>query len=179
MPAVGDLVELGEQRLRYLTRIVFGHRVGELPPTFMASVPCRPARTCEPFGPCSVLSAECTKSLTQTAGAIAPAVRNREERARSAARGELTEDAASDLEVPFGHEVHHVVREPRVITRPRRHVQDWASATIGRDRVAPFSGPGEGDLHETNDAKLPFGGHVTDDYRAQAPMGSGKRLCFR
>src|SRR5689334_16694717 len=26
----------------------------------MASVPCRQARTCEPFGPCSVVSAECT-----------------------------------------------------------------------------------------------------------------------
>jgi hypothetical protein len=153
MPAVGDPVELGEQRLRYRTRNVFGHRVGELPPTFMASVPCLQARTGEPFGPCSVLSAECTEALAEPANAVAPAVRDREERARSAARGELTEDTASDLEVPFDHEVHHVVRELRVITRPRRHVQDWAAATIGRDRVAPFSGPGEGDLHETNDAK--------------------------
>jgi hypothetical protein len=73
MPAVGDLVELGEQRLRHLTGVVFGHGVGELPPTFMASVPCRQARAREPFRSCGVLSTECTEALAEAAGAIAPA----------------------------------------------------------------------------------------------------------
>jgi hypothetical protein len=153
---VGDLVELSDQRFRYLTGIVLGHGVGELPATAVASVPAGQGRSREPFGSCSVLSAQCTKSLAAPAVAIATAVRNREERARIPARGELAEDNASNPEMPFDHEVHQVVREPLVIPRPGRHVQDRASAAIDRDRVAPFSCPGEGDLHEPNDAKLRF-----------------------
>jgi hypothetical protein len=154
MPEFGDVVELSDQRFRYLTGIVLNHGVGELPATAVASVPSGEDRSREPFGSCSVLSAQCTESFAAPAVAIASAVRNREERARIPARGELTEDTASDPEMPFDHEVHQVVREPGVIPRSGRHVQDRASAAIGRDRVAPFSGPGEGDLHESNDPEL-------------------------
>jgi hypothetical protein len=112
MPAVGDLVELGEQQLWYLGGIVDRDGVGELPSATMAGVPCGQASAREPLGSRGVLSPECAESTAQSAGTVAPTMRNREERARVAARGELTEDATCDLEVPFDDEVHYVVREP-------------------------------------------------------------------
>jgi hypothetical protein len=145
-----DLVEFGEQRLGHAIQFAAVHGVSELPTTAVASMPGRHARSREPLRACRVLPPERAEPTATPAGRIASTMGDREERASVAAGSKLTENAACNLEVPFDHKVHDVMREPRVITWSVRHVQHGAAAPVSRNRVAPLPGPGEDDLHGTN-----------------------------
>lgn len=154
MPKGRDLVELGEQRLGHASQFVAVDGVGELPTTAVASMPRGHARAREPLRACRVLAPERAEPTAKPAGRIASTMRDREERAGIAAGGKLTENAAGELEVPFDHKVHEIMREPGVIAWSVRHVQHGAAAQMSRNRVALLPGPGEGDLHGTNYAPL-------------------------
>src|SRR4051794_22686041 len=108
----------------------------------------------EPLRACRVLAPERSEPSAQPPGRIASTMRDREERARIAAGSKLTEDAACDPEMPLDDEVHEVMRQPRVIARTARHVQDVAAGPTSRNRVGPLPGLGEGDLHATNYATV-------------------------
>ena len=76
-------------------------------------------------------------------------MRDREERARVPTRGELTEHATRDAAVPLDHDMHQVMRKPRIEARTVRHVHARSVVPIDLDPIAPLSAPDERHAHGT------------------------------